>query len=710
MSEKETDLEYHSMRKGTFYMTVQHLYFSYEAAGVERDVRAVIERILSVSGIERKYSVLCSGKESVFVSFTGEKRVFLEIKNTLLTADIFTKTTNFPLWDIVSDEKSICFLKRYIEGKFPRAVLFQEEIGHEDVFVSSLKKIPSIHITGKREEIAVIKADIFKQINRLKNTHTETVLVAKRSLFHVFGQRQKKISSVMAETATKIMALSSSMITRAGDRHGETPLYIAGKELGTVDAKSRIARLVSEGQEAKKVFPMKKEELDYVLERKKAFLERSLLFFGCCIVVGEDREALVEIHGPTPFCVGKIKERLEELCLHRIHGEMVFASPADRYYLETKLRTELRLQDCAFFFYVDSMCVEGTEEGVCAFLKEATEVLKERLPEIKVSVERSSGEREFLCGKKDGKIWRIAKETCAEIRIKDDYSREKWKMEICGTIARVGRCFELMRREFVAQKSFHVSTLFHKELIGTNGKTIQRLIKEYSVYTKFLDAREERALFGTQEDLLLGDNIPVHNVVVKTPHKNRESLRLMQEEIMELIERARDIVVKKQITVRQGFFQELHPAITNTNSRAEVLLRPFGGEDADLLVTGKRADVDEVCREIASMKRAKNTGAKELAIDTTLARLNLRILARLERPTDTRIEVSHPFEMDKEGLFLGKEAEDRAAGTGKEGNTLAKSFQYSEETMRRDMMDRFLDLTVEFAWDNKKRPACLFEK
>lgn len=91
---------------------------------------------------------------------------------------------------------------------------------------------------------------------------------------------------------------------------------------------------------------------------------------------------------------------------------------------------------------------------------------------------------------------------------------------------------DLVEQEMPASISFHVPDQYHKRIIGIGGQHIQRIMKKYSVFVKFSNAMD-RGNMGKEED-----DIKVDNVICRTPARNAQSLDLVKQEIMDMVEKA----------------------------------------------------------------------------------------------------------------------------------------------------------------------------
>lgn len=152
-------------------------------------------------------------------------------------------------------------------------------------------------------------------------------------------------------------------------------------------------------------------------------------------------------------------------------------------------------------------------------------------------VELANDQREFISGKKNGKINKIMKTCGVKIRFLP-FSEYNFVIEVSSTnFAKALDGLTLMQDELPAEISFAVPEVYHRRIIGVGGKNIQRIMKKYGVYVKFSGAEEFASLGGyySNED----------NVVARTPMKNQINLDNLKHAVMELINpRDKDFVTQ----------------------------------------------------------------------------------------------------------------------------------------------------------------------
>ncbi|KAK4051320.1 KH domain-containing protein [Microbotryomycetes sp. JL201] len=156
--------------------------------------------------------------------------------------------------------------------------------------------------------------------------------------------------------------------------------------------------------------------------------------------------------------------------------------------------------------------------------------------EIRFQIELANEHREFISGKKNGKLNKVMK--LANVKVKfETFNDFNFLIEVAGNGASALRGLTLLQEELPAEISFHVPEAYHKRIIGVGGRNIQRIMKNYGVYVKFSNAEEFATLGGYAEN--------EDNVIARTPSKNAINLDHLKQSIMELVApRDKDYVVE----------------------------------------------------------------------------------------------------------------------------------------------------------------------
>jgi predicted PilT family ATPase len=146
--------------------------------------------------------------------------------------------------------------------------------------------------------------------------------------------------------------------------------------------------------------------------------------------------------------------------------------------------------------------------------------------EIRFQVELANEHREFISGKKNGKINKIMQTTNVKIKF-ETFNDHNFLIDVSGNDASVLTGLSLLQEELPAEISFHVPEAYHKRIIGIGGRNIQRIMKKYGVYVKFSNAEEFAALGGYNDN--------EDNVVARTPSKNAANLEHLKQSVMEIV-------------------------------------------------------------------------------------------------------------------------------------------------------------------------------
>ncbi|KIM48441.1 hypothetical protein M413DRAFT_22936 [Hebeloma cylindrosporum] len=217
-----------------------------------------------------------------------------------------------------------------------------------------------------------------------------------------------------------------------------------------------------------------------------------------------------------------------------------------------------------------SMCFEmhGLEHEVRTAVNMIMEldVIKAFHHEIRFQIELSNEHRDFISGKKNGKINKIMQTTNVKIKF-ETFNDHNFLIDIAGPDTSVLQGLTLLQEELPAEISFHVPEGYHKRIIGVGGRSIQRIMKKYGVYVKFSNAEEFAALGGYNDN----DD----NVVARTPAKNAINLDNLKQSVMELVNPKDKDFVNETVSIPRRYHRTLlgeksifiRDIETKTNSR-----------------------------------------------------------------------------------------------------------------------------------------------
>jgi KH domain len=146
---------------------------------------------------------------------------------------------------------------------------------------------------------------------------------------------------------------------------------------------------------------------------------------------------------------------------------------------------------------------------------------------VRICCEMAKDLKEFVAGKKSGKINKIMKSANCTIGL-DGFTEYNFVIDIMApTLPEMKEGFDQLLEEFPAELYWYVPEEYHKRIIGVQGKTIQRIMKHYSVYVKFFNALEFASAGG--------DSKSCDNVIARTPAKNRAALLDCKKAVLEMV-------------------------------------------------------------------------------------------------------------------------------------------------------------------------------
>ena len=193
--------------------------------------------------------------------------------------------------------------------------------------------------------------------------------------------------------------------------------------------------------------------------------------------------------------------------------------------------------------------INGSDDSVKAAMMVIYQIpfVKRAQYQMRVKIELANEHKEFVSGKKNGKINKIMGQSgynSSTYRlitdlfkgnvqiIFDGFNEYNFYIDVCGgQYDATKNGLDLVEQEMPASISFHVPDQYHKRIIGIGGQHIQRIMKKYSVFVKFSNAMD-RGGIGKEDD-----DIKVDNVICRTPARNAQSLDMVKQEIMDMVEK-----------------------------------------------------------------------------------------------------------------------------------------------------------------------------
>lgn len=169
-----------------------------------------------------------------------------------------------------------------------------------------------------------------------------------------------------------------------------------------------------------------------------------------------------------------------------------------------------------------------------------------------VSIELANDQKDFVSGKKNGKIVKILSQVVQIPSIKFDalsslnfiirlsvYHSSKQHDTAAFRLNVLAQTIKLLEMELPAEIKFNIPEAFHKSIIGNGGKVIQSIMKKYNVFIKFISfapgSKKNGLVVSRDKSRNLYSFYRGENVIIKCPMKNLKNIEYAKYEIDQMV-------------------------------------------------------------------------------------------------------------------------------------------------------------------------------
>ncbi|KAJ1311074.1 hypothetical protein OPQ81_009578 [Rhizoctonia solani] len=426
-------------------------------------------------------------------------------------------------------------------------------------------------VSGTREAVAVARLRLLVMIDELGGLHADSCEIDHKLHPIIAGRKRSVIQTIQEETATNIylpsslIGLNAHMVPAAGPgkSHFNT-IWITGEFFGVQRAKDMLVQVSAlKGKSLisrdTAILPRK---LDWMLLERLDELKSIMTDNGTFInlpPVGS-QASLVSVFGDHRVNIQRTCRAVMQLAcqfyvasfwLLPVHFNVLMPvatlNPAS---MPGVLKRIAGQSGAEVVFKSNCFEMHGLEHEVrgAVIMVLELDVIQTFRHEIRFQIELANEHRDFISGKKNGKINKIMQ--MANVKIKfETFNEFNFLMDLSGNDASVISGLVLLQEELPAEISFHVPETYHKRIIGVGGRSIQRIMKKYGVYVKFSNAEEFAALGG------YGDN--EDNVIARTPAKNAINLDNLKQAVMELVHPKDKDYVTETVSIPRRYHRTL---------------------------------------------------------------------------------------------------------------------------------------------------------
>ncbi|KAG5927939.1 hypothetical protein E4U42_001531 [Claviceps africana] len=249
-----------------------------------------------------------------------------------------------------------------------------------------------------------------------------------------------------------------------------------------------------------------------------------------------------------------------------------------------------------------SFTITGSDDAVKCALAVVSDLkfVRQSQYQIRVKIELANEHKEFVSGKKNGKINKIMGQSNVQI-IFDGFNEYNFNIDVmASSYDSMKQGLTLVEQEMPASISFHVPDQYHKRIIGIGGQHIQRIMKKHSVFVKFSNAMD-RGGMGREDD-----DIKVDNVICRTPARNAQNLDAVKNEILEMVDRADSEYTTQIASIDRLYHRQLIarlPDIDELEQKFNCKINFPSTEEAsdEVTVTGPQWQVPHCVDELLGM-------------------------------------------------------------------------------------------------------------
>ena len=429
-------------------------------------------------------------------------------------------------------------------------------------------------------------------------------------VFCVGGRKRQTLHSIMRTTNTSIFIPSP---------FHQHPIYITGAKVE--QAKEILLQAMKDLPIQSQVVKCHPYHLNWLKKRTMQLVE-IMMENGTCIDVGLKNQVAgnLTIYGEHSRYINRTVRLLGILMAQYVRIKILLISIPNVDIIKDILA---RQADPLIDTYCtpNSIDIGGPANNVYAVISQLLPVdtLRTLHKESFCYIELSHEHRDFILGKKNGKVNKIVRSAGVKVNFGQGNDLNM-VIELSGHLPQVQEGLQLLMDELPAELSFYVPESYHKRIIGVGGKNIQRIMRKYGVFVKFSNMEEHNVLGGY---FALEDN-----VIARTPMKNRENLPKFRESVLELVSQADRIPPTTTIKLPFRFHRELEFVSNALEEKHDVKIEYPPREFAlDIIkVRGYNPGVGEVTKELLSQ-----------AIDKLEYRITIDISSLAESPDFTKL-------------------------------------------------------------------------
>ncbi|KAN0061221.1 K y domain-containing protein 4 [Thecaphora frezii] len=432
------------------------------------------------------------------------------------------------------------------------------------------ERMAELVVSGPFESVELARVKVLVLLDELLGLHSETCEIDYKLHNIIGGRKRCVIQGIQEETGTNVYLPSPFSGVLSGGRNAPPPgrqntIHITGEFFGVQRAREMLFQVSLHKSKCiisrdAAILPRK---LDWMLTERLEELRSIMLDNGTFVafpVIGS-QASLISVFGDNRVNIERTIRSIMQLACQFYVASLwllpvsfdVFMSPAslNPTQMAPILRHISNTSGAEVVFKSNCFEIHGLESEVRSSVSAILDldVVKSFNFEVRFQIELANEHREFISGKKNGKINKVMKQCGVRIKF-ETFNDYNFLIDVSGNDrGGVLQGLGLLQEELPAEMSFHVPEAYHKRIIGVGGKNIQRIMKKYGVYVKFSNAEEFAALGGYLDN--------EDNVIARTPAKNAINLENLKQSVMELVNPKDKDYVTETVAISRRYHRTL---------------------------------------------------------------------------------------------------------------------------------------------------------
>ncbi|KAL7752304.1 hypothetical protein RI367_002350 [Sorochytrium milnesiophthora] len=483
------------------------------------------------------------------------------------------------------------------------------------------EELTALEITGMRESVGVARLRILTIFDEMSGLHVDQVDIEPKVIPMVAGRKGVDLHYIMRTTGTNIYLPSPFNVHQYLLAHTPTGwerimpersgvITITGEHADSVQqAKDMIlASSRSKVMQSAQIAIMTKK-IDWMLTQRKTYLLRFMSDNATFIAFPPIGSAntLVTVYGDNPIYIQRTLRALARLsCDFYVASIRIIQPTAGAFrpnpmsptlyetpkipsisQMSTLLGQIAETSEAEVVFNSPVFEIYGTDSAVAeAYQRISTlDFVKRSNRDTRFRIELGAEHREFISGKKNGKINKVIKQTGVKIAF-EEWNEYNMIIDLSTPFFDKGlESFAMLKDELPAEISFHVPEAFHKRIIGVQGRNIQRIMKKYGVFVKFSNVDDHTMLGGYFDN----DD----NVIARTPAKNSHNLIELKRAVLELVNPKENEVINFLTSIPLRYHRVIESSVPAIETAAVVKIRlprrELGSDE--VMITGYEPNV-----------------------------------------------------------------------------------------------------------------------